>query len=128
MDLQEKLFAARDIKTPAKILKQLSKDSDIQVRRAVANNVCSPPYVLDFLAKAEDEDWLLFYITVNPNASTQTLSYIFDNLTKHYWVRYNLSRHTNTSKEIILYLLTDENEDVRRHAQDSLKRWLDKNA
>ena len=86
------------------VLRKLANDKNSSVRFWVAQNLHTPPEVLDYLI---DDGQSIYAVLGNPNVSTETLTRIANTLTdttrgcRDYCVAPLIARHPNTPHEVV---------------------------
>lgn len=105
--VQDRVELALSPTTSARDLVTLSKDRSSDVRAAVADNLNTPPDILEKLSKANSMN-VLEGVADNINTPTDALTILYNRLEREYFESYHayvirlaLARHPNTSKDIL---------------------------
>lgn len=134
----------QDESCPSKILDELAKDSESNIRYEVAKHPNTSPETLVKLAEDKDEgtrwyvsfnsntpaetleklatdedDYVRFGVIDNPNVSEKALSILSGDSDKN--IRAAVASHPKTSTETLKKLSNDKEEEVRKEAKENLK-------
>ena len=107
----------------AEVLRTLSRDEDVELRRDVAANLSTPVEVLRALSGDRDE-WVRRYVVRNPSTSVEVLRALSGDESE--WVRRDVAANLSTPAEVLRALSGDEREGVRRTAKEMLKKRAEK--
>ena len=107
----------------AEVLRTLSRDEDVELRRDVAANPSTPAEVLRTLSGDEDVE-LRRDVAANLSTPVEVLRALSGD--RDEWVRRYVVRNPSTPAEVLRALSGDEREGVRRTAKEMLKKRAEK--
>jgi len=118
VDMGARWAVAKNPHTPVQVLELLAKDEINLVRALVATNPSTPPNILEKLFS--DEKIVRDGLSGNPSTPSKILKILASDSDK--MVRMRLCENKNITKEILIALLDDEDEEVVKAAKINLEK------
>ncbi|MBP5458842.1 MAG: HEAT repeat domain-containing protein [Clostridia bacterium] len=113
---------AKNPNTSRAVLQNLGKDSDDNVRACVAKNRNASPETLDELSR-DKNDQVVEHLLDNDSFPAEKKKPLFEKLSKsdQLMIRFRVASRMNAPADVLLDMLQDSDENVRREAAQSIR-------